>query len=61
MLNHLCTLILNHSNPPRKRRKKRYEGPVCEEKIFPPTNLAIACEAPDAFPVVASQANLASE
>ena len=40
MLNHLCTLILNHSNPPRKRRKKRYEGPVCEEKIFPPTNLA---------------------
>ena len=40
MLNHLCTLILNHSNPPRKRRKKRYEEPVCEEKIFPPTNLA---------------------
>ena len=40
MLNHLCTLILNHSNPPRKRRKKRYEEPVCEEKFFPPTNLA---------------------
>lgn len=40
MLNHLCTLILNHSNPPRKRRKKRYEGPVCEEKFFPLTNLA---------------------
>ena len=35
MLNHLCTLILNHSNPPRKRRKKRYEGPVCEENFFP--------------------------
>ena len=35
MLNHLCTLILNHSNPPRKRRKKRYEGPVCEEIFFP--------------------------
>lgn len=40
MLNHLCTLILNHSNPRRKRRKKRYEEPVCEEKFFPPTNLA---------------------
>ena len=40
MLNHLSTLILNHSNPPRKRRKKRYEDPVCKEKIFPPTKLA---------------------
>lgn len=40
MLNHLCTLILNHSNPPRKRRKKRYEGPVCEEEFFSLTNLA---------------------
>lgn len=40
MLNHLCTLILNHSNPPRKRRKKRYEGPICEEKFFSLTNLA---------------------
>ena len=39
MLNHLCTLILNHSNPPRKRRKKRYEGPVCEGNFFPLTNL----------------------
>ena len=39
MPNHLCTLILNHSNPPRKRRKKRYEGPVCEENFFPPNNL----------------------